>query len=190
MSYITPPDYRTSDQDEQPWIYFAFNDLHSDVEAGLAFQKGGVDGKSKRWLPYLRFHNAFVYGDHAVAIGKKVLMEALYDPQGEVRLYIDSQLACTIQVKLNYNSLMMRRMVTIALPEYNGSGSTGSLDNVIWENTMVTHDFGITFTPFHKETQLAYQYGGVWYGTVYWPSEHIRIKSDGPRDIISIDNSN
>jgi len=188
-SELVTPYFKTVNGEEQPWIYYGLNDSHHDIEAGLAFEKGGVDGKTARWIPYLRYAKHFIYNeDFTIATGSRISMKAIYYP-GEVQLYVDGQLVGKMPVSLNSSTIAIRRMISIALPYFNGNTRTGSLNDVIWENTRVTRDNGNTFTPFRNETLTGSEYDGVWYGSVLWPSERISVQGTGDFEIMSINNS-
>ena len=188
-SYLTPPDYQTSDLNEQPWIYYGFSDGYADAEAGLSFQGGDGDALLPRWRPYLNVNGTYLYASESFSVSPdtRIWLKAAYS-DGLLSLWLNSDRILEAAVTLDPEQTRVRRVTAIATPyAFDGRNiDSPGLKEVFWESTLLSRDGGTSYLPFDSEPLSAWREGGIWYGSVYWPSDHISYDEKGESDTISI----
>ncbi|MGI6235879.1 MAG: hypothetical protein ACOYI6_11645 [Christensenellales bacterium] len=180
-------------EDEQPWVYFGFDDedYTHGIEGGFAYQHGD-DNKPQRWLPFVRYGSSSYSYDHNTEYYDGDIAELrvhINDASQDNVLVIVERRSVILSATMNfdnYETLSVKRVTSIAKNNFNGSALHGSTVDCGFDNLKVSTIFD-PFLDFYDYDLYHYWSGTKWYGTIDWPASMIeRYREDRHLRFVSI----
>ncbi|SDS42590.1 hypothetical protein SAMN05444162_1451 [Paenibacillaceae bacterium GAS479] len=156
---------------EQPWVYYGFDsNTQGGIEGGYAYQTG-----TKKWLPFIRNANGFVYADptYAKLDGNVVNNFKFYVRLQTDQTYYTAYLidgGATVRFAstpfTNISSLSVKRATSIAKEGFNGSNISGKSMNQKWDSIQVSKSNSDYYFNWSDYSEYSSWTNNKWYGTI------------------------
>ncbi|WP_139787103.1 hypothetical protein [Cohnella massiliensis] len=187
ISNVTLPTISNVTVNEQPWVYYGFENSVGALEGGYAYQTG-----SGIWLPYIKnVASGYLYADSAYAksSGTTVNNFKFYIQLASGQTYYTAYLvevgATNTVVRFastpwtSISDLSVKRVTSIGQNNFNGSDILTKSMNQKWDSVQVSkYNSGGIYTSWSAFIEYSEWKNNMWYGTIDCTSSYVH-RSNG-----------